>query len=81
MKTAKEKAKLFLSNPEWKLLPVDKIEMERALILLLKEQDRDTRHACAEAVLQCREVCETPTGGSAISPDAAHDVCMNVQAL
>lgn len=35
----------------------------------LKEQDRDTRHACAEAVLQCGTV------------DGAHNACMNARAI
>lgn len=32
---------------------------------ILKEQDRDTRHACAELVLDTN------------TPDEAHDACMN----
>jgi hypothetical protein len=35
----------------------------------LKEQDRDTRHACAEASLQCGTV------------KGAHDACMNAKAV
>lgn len=80
MKTAEEKANLFMAS-----LPLGCMFHEKSIkfqvLLLLKEQDRDTRHACAEAVLQCREVCETPTGGSAISPDDAHAACMNVNAV
>lgn len=65
MKTVKEKAKEFCSVnglPKW---VDDKLE------LLLKEQDRDTRHACAEAVLMCVN----------ITPDSAHEACMNVRAV
>jgi len=47
----------------------------------LRIQDRDSRHACAEAVLNCRYVCETPAGNDAISPDDAHQACMNVKAV
>lgn len=44
---------------------------ERALITLLRIQDRDTRHACAEAVLQCKGSLKT----------AAHRACINAHAL
>lgn len=40
--------------------------IENRVTLLLKEQDRDTRHACAEAVIGCNSVND------------AHNVCMNV---
>lgn len=80
-KTVKEKALEFLNCDEWKISKANKVKMEKALILLLKEQDRDTRHACADAVLSVAEVCETPTGGSAISPDDAHSACMNVRVV
>ena len=36
---------------------------------ILKEQDRDTRHACAEAVSQTS------------STDEAHDACMNCNTI
>jgi ADP-ribose pyrophosphatase YjhB (NUDIX family) len=64
-----------LLTPEFKNLLVI------SLTNRLKMQDRDTRHACAEAVIACKEVCETPTGDSAISPDDAHNACMNVTAV
>ena len=51
-------------------------KQERALKLLLLEQDRDTRHACAEAVSQMDE----PLDPSA-APSMAHDICMNVKAV
>lgn len=52
MKTAKEKAREWLQsnimdNPA---TAIDVDFLERQLEVLLKEQDRDTRHACAEAV-------------------------------
>jgi hypothetical protein len=43
----------------------------------LKEQDRDTRHTCAEA-------CTQATSGSEhlqIVSTAFHDICMNVKAV
>lgn len=48
MKTAKEKAEYWLNDnvAGWTETQL------RCLTVLLKEQDRDTRHACAEAVLQ-----------------------------
>lgn len=39
----------------------------------LQEQDRDTRHACAEAVLRCEE----DVSGECIWKDDAHAACMN----
>ena len=45
----------------------------RALVVLLKEQDRDTRHACADAVNRIA------LDDKAIS--AAHNACMNVTAV
>lgn len=46
----------------------DDTELEAAITLALKEQDRDTRHACAEAVLVCKE-------------GDAHSACMNARAI
>lgn len=43
--------------------------LKSMLRLMLKEQDRDTRHACAEAVLQSK------------GANDAHNICMNVNAL
>ena len=39
----------------------------------LKEQDRDTRHTCAEAVIQCNE----DISGECIWKNEAHNACMN----
>lgn len=43
----------------------------------IKKQDRDTRHACAEAVLKCDE----DVSGECIWKDEAHSACMNAQAV
>ena len=48
-----------------------------AIRIALKEQDRDTRHACAEAVLRCPE----DVSGECIWKEDAHDACMNAQAV
>lgn len=50
--------------------------LEDAIILLLKEQDRDTRHACAEAVLDCGE-----TSSTIPMIDRCHAACMNAKAV
>ncbi len=62
--------------------------MRDAITLALKEQDRDTRHACAEAVLTCRssDGARELFGASRIIEEdymlqSAHQVCMNVQAI
>lgn len=51
------------------------------LVIFRKEAARDTRHACAEAVVGLPECCEQPNGNSAIDPDDAHNACMNVKAV
>lgn len=48
-----------------------------AIRLALKEQDRDTRHACAEAVLNCDE----DVSGECIWKNEAHSACMNAVAV
>jgi len=45
----------------------------------LKEQDRDTRHACAEAVIALHS--EDFEGVCVVGRDAAHAACMNVKAV
>ena len=45
---------------------LDVLESER------KQQDRDTRHACAEAIINIE---------GEITKDIAHNACMNVQAV
>ena len=46
MKTAEEKATKFLTY----FVGTWNAKQERELVKLIKEQDRDTRHACAEAI-------------------------------
>lgn len=43
----------------------------------LRDQDRDTRHACAEAVLMCKE----DVSGECIWKNDAHSACMNVKTV
>jgi hypothetical protein len=50
----------------------------KKLVILIKEQDRATRHACAEAVLSIPSVGMTE---SLINKDAAHNACMNTKAV
>ena len=52
---------------------------EKALIKLLKEQDRDTRHACAEAVNSIDNDDMDPHTLNTISE--CHDACMNTRAV
>lgn len=42
----------------------------------LKEQDRDTRHACAESILNC---IGEKIGGTPIDKNEAHSSCMNTR--
>jgi hypothetical protein len=50
----------------------------KSVEIAIKEQDRDTRHACAEAVLACKSG-SLPDGGC--WKNDAHDACMNVRAV
>lgn len=74
VKTAKEKIEEFCKENG---LSVTSIEF--SLLRLLKEQDRDTRHACAEAIMTLQR--EPWNGKSIISVDEAHAACMNVKAV
>jgi hypothetical protein len=52
-------------------------EFRHALKMALKEQDLDTRHACADAVMNCPE----DVSGQCIWKNDAHKACMNVKAV
>jgi hypothetical protein len=55
---------------------VQKIAALHVLIVrLVKKQDRDTRHACAEAVIALS------TESNVIDADAAHSGCMNAKGI
>jgi hypothetical protein len=71
---AEEKAKRWLEDTVHGYSAAD----VRSLAKLLKEQDRDTRHACAEAVLSIPSVGMTE---SLINKDTAIGACMNVKAV
>jgi hypothetical protein len=71
---AEEKAKRWLEDTVHGYSAAD----VRSLAKLLKEQDRDTRHACAEAVLSIPSVGMTE---SLINKDAAHNTIMNTRAI
>ena len=51
------------------------------LMRIRKEQDRETRHACAEAVLDIPPGVILTKGICGIFPDDAHDACINANAL
>ena len=67
MKTAYEKAKDFFDTTNLRYSSSDVLKLEH----LLKEQDRDTRHACAEACMIEEE------NQNYIVHKAFHDICMN----
>lgn len=54
---------------------VDTDKAKKAIRLSLKKQDRDTRHACAEAVLKCNE----DVSGECIWKNDTHNACMNTK--
>lgn len=74
MKTAREKAIhwLAINSDGCTDRQVDNLEK------LLKEQGRDTRHACAEAVLKCDP---KSVSGNLINIDEAHAITMNTKAV
>ena len=56
-------------------------EFRNILMKIRKDQDRDTRHACAEAVLDITPGVILTKGICGIFPDDAHDACINAKAL
>jgi hypothetical protein len=50
-------------------------EIWNVLSGVMNEQDRNTRHSCAEAVLKCLD----DVNGQCIWKDDAHSACMNAQ--
>ena len=75
MKTLTEKTENLLEQVMCCDLHSDKgiDKAERLILMALKEQDRDTRHTCAEAVIQCNE----DMSGECIWKNEAHGACMN----
>lgn len=67
MKTVAEKAERWLNDnvANWDATQLN------ALSFLLKEQDRDTRHKCADAVVSL----------VVVTKDSAHAACMNARAI
>jgi len=79
MKTAEERAEKFVKDYDDRigdfnlnLEPEEKIIMKAFLFSALKEQDKITRHACAEACM----VDEAHTGGGYF-----HNVCINTKSI
>jgi hypothetical protein len=55
--------------------------LQVAIIDALKEQDRDTRHACSEAVNCLPSSYEAPTGTDLVDKDDVRAACVNVKAV
>jgi uncharacterized protein YpiB (UPF0302 family) len=75
MKTAEDKAIALLEKT-----PVHDIQYNRllrAITMALKEQDRETRHACVEAV----NSLHPSSDGGWISKNVAASACMNARAV
>ncbi len=75
MKAAREKAEKWLFDNMPGYDPKYDEGGTLSLILLLKEQDRDTRHACAEAIVEC-----PIEGNGRFWKGKVHNACMNVKA-
>jgi hypothetical protein len=78
MKTAKEKATRWAIDnaPDYPHY----IELVDSLTTLLKEQDRDTRHASAESVLSL-DGPKGSVGSEWVEKDLAHAAIMNTKAV
>lgn len=84
MKTVEEKVIHFLHTNCAALASLtfsDSQELQYSLTRLLKEQDRDTRHACAEAVILLDGEMNGPPFGCSkmILAEEAHAACINVK--
>lgn len=79
MKTAEEKAASFIIDQCLcgYFSPGEAVVLQKALAKLLKEQDRDTRHACAEAVIQLN----TEEVRKDAITSMAHSAIMNTKAV
>lgn len=87
MKTAEEKATTVMFElSDMGILSVNSTnyaDVEKKIVLAIKEQDRDTRHACAEAVMKCED-WNALNGDSDIQllyADNVYNACMNVKAV
>lgn len=79
MMTAEDRAALFCDFIFSTSTGRNRDIMEHRIALLLKEQDRCTRHACSDAVIALHS--EDFEGVCVIGRDAAHNACMNVKAV
>ena len=78
MKTVEQKASEIIGLAAIDDLNDDEYSsLSYQIILCLKKQDRDTRHACAEAVIGIDPVVHD----TLINKDMAHSACMNVKAV
>lgn len=80
MKTVEKKAIDFMQEMEGNSNVVikdhDFENIKAGLIRLLKEQARDTRHACAGVVMNCPEDMSASD-----LKDSAYNACMNVKTI
>jgi len=91
MQTAEEIAYEFIKTCGSKRVEIKHKDLTKLIKQIRSEQDKITRHACADAVLQCNE-CKTnddnaiykedaSISDSVIDRDEAHNACMNVKAV
>lgn len=77
MKTARDKVCDVLDSHNvitWTALVSD-------LVKLIKEQDKITRHACADNIAECAKQRAYGTGGRLIDSVKAEAVCINTKAV
>ena len=79
MKTAIDRAKEFVGNP---VMPESvKEAFIQSVVRLVKEVDRDTRHACAGNIQNMDYGYAAKTNRKVVSVDKAFNVVMNTKAV
>ena len=82
MLNAKQKAKKWIDENVVlsENCDIEYSDLYSKLEVLLKEQDRDTRHVCAEKVIQCRDMNDMcgDTDEKWIDVNDAQKACVNV---
>jgi len=77
MKEAEEIAYEFIKTCGFKRVEIKHKDLTNLIKQIRAEQDKITRHACADAVLQCDE----DVSGSCIWRNSAHSACLNAKSV
>jgi hypothetical protein len=80
MKTVEERAKEFIESLDLSC-ESQAVKIEKKLITLLKEQDKITRHACAESILLMPHGYAARTSNKVVSVDEVERAIINTKAI